>query len=100
MNLALGTVRTGDHNNCKKSAEHNKSPIINWLEYKKLPTPHNLKFPKDATVLEERVKVGTKDGEDLFEVKDVPRNIQRKLGIWKNTFANTKNNRVIKFREQ
>lgn len=33
---------------------YNKSPIINWLEYKKLPPPHNLKFPKDATMLEEK----------------------------------------------
>jgi hypothetical protein len=54
---------------------YNKSPIINWLEYKKLPTPHNLKYPKNATFLEERVKVGTKDGEDLFEVKNVHRHL-------------------------
>jgi hypothetical protein len=36
---------------------YNKSPIINWLEYKKLPTPHNLKFPTDKTILEEKVKI-------------------------------------------
>jgi hypothetical protein len=40
---------------------YNKSPIINWLEYKKLPTPHNLKYPKNPTILEERVKVGSQD---------------------------------------
>ena len=33
---------------------YNKSPIINWLEYKKLPIPHNLKFPTDPTILEEK----------------------------------------------
>ncbi len=33
---------------------YNKSPIINWLEYKKLPTPHNLKFPTNPTMLEEK----------------------------------------------
>jgi len=33
---------------------YNKSPIINWLEYKKLPIPHNLKFPSEPTMLEEK----------------------------------------------
>lgn len=33
---------------------YNRSPIINWLEYKKLPIPHNLKFPTDPTMLEEK----------------------------------------------
>ena len=33
---------------------YNKSPIINWLEYKKLPTPHNLKTPGEPTMLEEK----------------------------------------------
>ena len=33
---------------------YNKSPIINWLEYKKLPIPHNLKFPSDPTMLDEK----------------------------------------------
>ena len=35
---------------------YNRSPIINWLEYKKLPTPHNLKFPSIPTILEEKDK--------------------------------------------
>lgn len=30
---------------------YNRSPIISWLEYKKLNPPHNLKFPKEATML-------------------------------------------------
>ena len=33
---------------------YNKSPIIKWLEYKKLPTPHNLKTPWTPTFLEEK----------------------------------------------
>lgn len=33
---------------------YNKSPIIKWLEYKKLPVPHNLKFPTIPTILEEK----------------------------------------------
>ncbi len=33
---------------------YNKSPIIKWLEYKKLSTPQNLKFPKIPTILEEK----------------------------------------------
>ncbi len=54
---------------------YNKSPIINWLEYKKLPTPHNLKFPTQATVLEEKVKIWQRDGEDVFEAKQVHRKL-------------------------
>jgi hypothetical protein len=33
---------------------YNRSPVINWLEYKKLPVPHNLKFPSIPTILEEK----------------------------------------------
>lgn len=33
---------------------YNRSPIINWLEYKKLPVPHNIKFPVEPTILEEK----------------------------------------------
>jgi len=33
---------------------YNRSPIINWLGYKKLPIPHDLKFPSDPTILEEK----------------------------------------------
>ncbi|MCD5385194.1 DUF87 domain-containing protein [Candidatus Gracilibacteria bacterium] len=57
---------------------YNKSPIIKWLEYKKLPIPHNLKFPKIPTILEEKVDTGKKDkdGNPIYEVKKV----HRKLG--------------------
>jgi len=37
---------------------YNRSPVINWLEYKKLAVPHNLKFPKIPTILEERNSAG------------------------------------------
>jgi hypothetical protein len=36
---------------------YNKSPLINWLLYKKLPTPHNLKTPKIPTILEEKDEI-------------------------------------------
>ena len=35
---------------------YNKSPIINWLGYKKLPIPQNIKFPNEATILEETIE--------------------------------------------
>jgi len=35
---------------------YNKSPLINWLEYKKLPAPHNLKTPTQKTILPEKDK--------------------------------------------
>ena len=35
---------------------YNRSPLINWLDYKKLPAPHNLKFPKIKTILPEKDK--------------------------------------------
>ena len=37
---------------------YNKSPIINWLTYKKLTIPKNLKLPKEPTILPEKVWVG------------------------------------------
>ncbi len=33
---------------------YNRSSIISWLDYKKLPTPHNLKTPSEKTILEEK----------------------------------------------
>jgi len=38
---------------------YNKSPLINWLGYKKLAPPHNLKVPSEATMLEEKNADGT-----------------------------------------
>lgn len=64
---------------------YNKTPIIEWLEYKKLPPPHNLKFPKKATILETKVKTwvketvdpltGDKKLEDIFEIKNEHRKL-------------------------
>lgn len=64
---------------------YNKSPIINWLDYKKLAPPHNLKFPRDPCILEEKIKIGTKEIQDSetgeikivddFETKQVHRHL-------------------------
>lgn len=64
---------------------YNKSPIINWLDYKKLSPPHNLKYPSDPCILEEKVKIGTREvideitgetkTEDIFEIKQVHRHL-------------------------
>jgi len=68
---------------------YNKSPIIKWLEYKKLPLPHNMKFPKDPTILKEKVEIWkdengkplykeiwkTPEGKPLYEEKDIHRNL-------------------------
>jgi hypothetical protein len=35
---------------------YNRSPIIEWLEYKKLAPPHNLKQPKKPIILEKKDK--------------------------------------------
>ncbi|MDD3793341.1 MAG: type IV secretory system conjugative DNA transfer family protein [Candidatus Gracilibacteria bacterium] len=68
---------------------YNKSPIINWLEYKKLPLPHNIKFPKEPTILKEKVEIGkdengkpiykeigkTPEGKAIFEEIDTHRHL-------------------------
>jgi hypothetical protein len=59
---------------------YNKSPIIAWLDYKMLPTPSNLKFPKDPLILKDykRDKNGniyTQDG-SLLQV-DKNKNLLR-----------------------
>lgn len=85
---------------------YNKSPIINWLDYKKLAPPHNLKFPKDPCILEEKVKIWQKEVideiswekklEDLFELKKVHRHLGGfpvyKDGVlmWYNEYRNKK----------
>jgi hypothetical protein len=37
---------------------YNKSPIINWLDYKKLPLPSNIKTPSIPTILDEKDSTG------------------------------------------
>ncbi len=64
---------------------YNKSPIINWLDYKKLAPPHNLKLPRDPCILEEKVKIWTREVldeqtgeikiEDVFEIKKIHRHL-------------------------
>ncbi len=59
---------------------YNKSPIISWLDYKMLPTPPNLKFPKDPLILKDykRDKNGniyTEDGSLLAVDKN--KNLKR-----------------------
>jgi hypothetical protein len=36
---------------------YNRSPIIRWLDYKKLPIPHILKTLIEPTILEEKKKI-------------------------------------------
>lgn len=51
---------------------YNKSPLINWLGYKKLPVPKNLKDPKEPTILPEKV---WKEWENI-----ITKEVHRKLG--------------------
>ncbi len=85
---------------------YNKSPIINWLDYKKLAPPHNLKFPKTPCILEEKIKIWTKEIIDEitwerkivddFEIKQVHRHLGwfpvYKDGVlmWFNEYRNKK----------
>lgn len=68
---------------------YNKSPIINWLEYKKLPVPHNLKFPTEPTMLDEK-------DEKTWEVKKVHRHLwgfpvyKDGVLLWWNEYRNKK----------
>ncbi|NVP17202.1 type IV secretory system conjugative DNA transfer family protein [Candidatus Gracilibacteria bacterium] len=57
---------------------YNKSPIINWLEYKKLPLPHNIKFPKEATILKEKVENG-KDENGKAKYKEIGKDENGKI---------------------
>jgi Type IV secretory system Conjugative DNA transfer len=50
---------------------YNKSPIINWLSYKKLTTPKNLKLPTIPTVLSEKIGIWP---------AQVTKEVHRKLG--------------------
>jgi len=63
---------------------YNKSPIIDWLDYKKLPTPHNLKTLHEPTIIEEKVKIGEKkvikDGREVTIPEYETRKVHRHLG--------------------
>jgi len=85
---------------------YNKSPIINWLDYKKLAPPHNLKFPKIPCILEEKIKIWEKEIidektlekklEPIFDIKQVHRHLGwfpvYKDGVlmWFNEYRNKK----------
>ena len=67
---------------------YNKSPLINWLDYKKLPAPHNLKFPKIPTILPEK--------DENWVVKNVHRHLwwfpvyKDWVLLWWNEYRNKK----------
>lgn len=69
---------------------YNKSPIISWLDYKKLPVPHNLRVPTEPTMLEEK-------DENTWEVKLVHRYLwwfpvyKDWVLMWWNEYRNRKN---------
>ena len=48
---------------------YNKSPIISWLGYKKVPPPINLKEPKELLIMSDYIRDGefiiTEDGTRL-----------------------------------
>lgn len=55
---------------------YNRSNIINWLDYKKLPVPHNLKTPKEPTMLQEKVVIGKgPDGKNIEKMQLVHRHL-------------------------
>lgn len=66
--------------------KYNKSPIIGWLDYKMLPPPYNLKFPKEPMIFmdykrNDKWQIYTKDG-SLLQVdknKNILRDPQKNL---------------------
>ena len=83
---------------------YNKSPLIKWLLYKKLPIPHNLKQMKEPTILEEKVKVWEETIIENWEKKKVAKyeikKVHRHLWwfpvykdwvlLWRNEYRNKK----------
>lgn len=64
---------------------YNRAPIIKWLEYKMLSPPHNLKFPSEPTIIEEKIKIweqevidpetGEKKMEEKFKTEKIHRHL-------------------------
>ncbi len=56
---------------------YNRSAILTWLEYKKLPPPPNLKTPKIPTILPEKIKTWKvdKNWKPIFEIKKTHRTL-------------------------
>ncbi len=76
---------------------YNRSSIISWLDYKKLPTPHNLKTPSDATILKEKIEVWVdENGKPKYEEIDKHRHLwwfpvyKDWVLLWWNEYRNKK----------
>jgi len=65
---------------------YNKSPIIAWLDYKKLAPPHNLKIPKENTIIEKNYKIWTKEiinpETNKKEIEDIYETKEEKAMLW------------------
>ncbi len=75
---------------------YNRSPIIDWLSYKKLPVPHTLKHLSEPTILEEKKQIWEKDWEPIFETQNVHRHLwwfpifKDWVLLWWNEYRNKK----------
>lgn len=76
--------------------KYNKSPIIAWLDYKMLPPPANLKFPKEPLILSDyerdaKGNIVTEDG-SLLQIdknKNLLRDAERNLLLLDGTIVPT-----------
>ncbi len=75
---------------------YNRSPLINWLTYKKLPAPHALKTLKEPTILEEKKKIWEKDGKPIIKQEKIHRHLwwfpifKDWVLLWWNEYRNKK----------
>ncbi len=75
---------------------YNRSPIIHWLSYKKLPLPHTLKMLSEPTILEEKKKIWEKSWVPQFETKNIHRQLwgfpvfKDGVLLWWNEYRNKK----------
>jgi Type IV secretory system Conjugative DNA transfer len=82
--------------------KYNKSPIIAWLDYKMLPTPSNLKFPKEPLILKDYKRnqngnIYTEDGsllrvdENKNLYRDANKNLELTNGMMVSVFQDGDN---------
>jgi len=82
--------------------KYNKSPIISWLDYKMLPTPSNLKFPKEPLILKDYKRdasgnIFTQDGsllrvdENKNLYRDENKNLELTSGMMVSVFQDGEN---------
>jgi Type IV secretory system Conjugative DNA transfer len=82
--------------------KYNKSPIIAWLDYKMLPTPSNLKFPKEPLILKDYKRdtsgsIYTQDGsllrvdENKNLYRDENKNLELTNGMMVSVFQDGEN---------